>query len=49
MKRDWIDWACNSLGLRRMRGDLTETYKILIGLDRLDAGRMFPMLGKRRT
>ena len=28
-----------------MRGDLIETYKILTGLDRIDAGRMFPMVG----
>ena len=32
-----------------MRGNLVETYKILMGLDRLDAGRMFPMLEKSRT
>ena len=29
----------------RMRGNLIETYKILIGLDRVDAGRMFLMVG----
>ena len=28
-----------------MRGDLIETYKILTGLDRVDAGRMFSMVG----
>eukprot|EP00061_Rhincodon_typus_P015201 g42740.t1 len=32
--------------LSRMRGDLIETYKFLMGLDRLEAGRMFPMLGE---
>ncbi|XP_055492007.1 uncharacterized protein LOC129697443 [Leucoraja erinacea] len=37
------------LEFRRLRGDLIETYKILKGLDRLDAGRLFPMLGKSRT
>ena len=29
--------------------DLMETYKILTGLDRVDAGRMFPMVGESRT
>ena len=38
-----------SLDFRQMRGDLTETYKILMGLDRVDAERMFPMVGKSRT
>lgn len=32
-----------------MRGDLIETYKIVKGLDRVDAGRMFPMMGETRT
>ncbi len=39
----------HSLEFRRMRGDLIETYKILTGLDRLDAGRMFPMVGESST
>ncbi|XP_055492473.1 uncharacterized protein LOC129697841 [Leucoraja erinacea] len=39
----------HSLEFRRLRGDLIETYKILKSLDRLDAGRLFPMLGKSRT
>ena len=38
-----------SLEFRRLRGDLIENYKILKGLDRLDAGRLFPMLGRSRT
>ena len=38
-----------SLEFRRLGGDLIETYKILKGLDRLHAGRLFPMLGKSRT
>ena len=29
--------------------DLIETYKILKGLDKLDAGRLFPMLWESRT
>ena len=32
-----------------MRGDLIETYTIIKGLDKLDAGKMFPMLGESRT
>ena len=38
-----------SLEFRRMRGDLIETYKIVKGLDRVDAGRMFPMMGETGT
>lgn len=38
-----------SLEFRRMRGDLIETYKIVRGLDRVDAPRMFPMIGETRT
>ena len=33
------------LEFRRMRGDLIETYKILTGLDRVDAERIFPKAG----
>ena len=32
-----------------MKGDLIETYKILTGLDRVDSGRMFPVVGESRT
>ena len=32
-----------------MRGDLKGTYKILTGLDKVEAGRMFPMVGESRT
>ena len=32
-----------------MRGDLTETYKILTGLDRVNSERMFPMVGESRA
>eukprot|EP00061_Rhincodon_typus_P005527 g25149.t1 len=39
----------NLLEFRRMRGDLIETCKILLGLDRLDVVRMFPVLGKSTT
>ena len=38
-----------TLEFRRMRGDLIETYKIIKGLDTLEAGNMFPMLGESRT
>ena len=37
------------LDFRRMRGDHIETYKILTGLGRIDAGRIFPMVGQSRT
>ena len=32
-----------------MRADLTETYKILTGLDRVDSERIFPMVEESRT
>ena len=35
-----------SLEFRRMRGDLIETYTILTGLDRIDRGKMFLMVGE---
>ena len=38
-----------SLEFRRMRGNLIETHKPLTGLDRVDAGRIFPMVGESRT
>ena len=38
-----------SLEFRRMRGDLIETYKIMKGIDRVDAGRLFPLVGESST
>ena len=38
-----------TLEFRRMRGDLIETYKIIKGLDTLEAGSMFPLMGESRT
>ena len=38
-----------SLDLRRVRGDLIETYKILTRLERMDSERVFPMVGESRT
>ncbi len=38
-----------SLEFRRMRGDLIETYKVLKGIDRVDAERLFPLAGVYRT
>ena len=32
-----------------MRGDLIGTYWILKGLDRINAERMFPLMGESRT
>ena len=37
-----------SMEFRRMRGDLIETYRILKGLDRVDVGKMFPLVGETR-
>ena len=34
---------------RRMRGDLVETYRMLKGLDRVDVGKMFPLVGETGT
>ena len=38
-----------SLEFRGMREDLIETYRILRGLDRVDAEQMFPLVGRTRT
>ena len=38
-----------SLEFRRLRGDLIETYKIMKGLDRLEAARLFPLTTETRT
>ena len=38
-----------SLELRRMRGDLIETYKIMKGIDKIEAGKLFPRVGITRT
>ena len=38
-----------SLEFRRMRGDLIETYKIMKGIDKMEAGRLFPLAGETRT
>ena len=35
-----------SLEFRRMRWDLIETYKIIKGLDKLDAGKNVPNVGR---
>jgi len=37
-----------SLEFRRMRGDLIDTYRILRGLDRVDAERLFTLVGESR-
>jgi len=34
---------------KRLSGDLIETYIILNGLDRVDAGKLFPLAGETRT
>ena len=39
-----------SLERRRMRGDLIEVYKILMGIDRVNASRLFPLRrGEKKT
>ena len=32
-----------------MREDFTETYKIMKGIDKIEAGKLFPLAGKTRT
>lgn len=36
----------DSFELRRMRGDLIEICRMLKGLDRVDADRLFPLVGE---
>ena len=38
-----------SLEFRRLRGDLIETYKIMKGLDGVEAARLFPLTMETRT
>ena len=38
-----------SLEFRRMRGDLIETCKIMKGVDKIEAGKLFPLAGETRT
>ena len=38
-----------SLEFRGMRGDLTENYKIMKGIDKIEAGKLFPLAGETRT
>ena len=37
-----------SLEFRRMRGDLIETYKIMKGIDKIEARELFPLAGETR-
>ena len=32
-----------------MTGDLIETYKIMKGIDKIEAERLFPLMGETRT
>ena len=38
-----------SLEFRRMRGDFIETDKIVQGIDKIEAGMLFPLAGETRT
>ena len=38
-----------SLEFRRMRGDLIETHKIMKEMDKIKAGKLFPLAGETRT
>ena len=38
-----------SLEFRRMKGDLIETYKIMMGIDKIEAGKLFPQADETRT
>jgi len=37
------------LEFRRIRGNLIETYKIMKGIDKIEARRLFPLAGETRT
>ena len=38
-----------SLEFRRIRGDLIETYKVMKRIDKIEAGKLFPLAGETRT
>ena len=38
-----------SLERRQLRGDLIEVYKIMKGIDRVNRGKLFPMIETHRT
>jgi len=37
------------LEFRRMRGDLIDTYKIIKAIDKIEAGKLFPLVGETKT
>jgi len=47
--RDWGRLSLYSLEFRRMKWNLIDMYSILTGLDRLDAGVLFPLAGRSGT
>ena len=38
-----------SLEFRRMRGDIIGTYKIMKAIDKIEAGKLFALVGETRT
>ena len=45
-RTDWRAWVWRTLEERRMRGDLTETHKIMTGKEAVDRGQFFQLLAR---